>query len=36
MCAEFSGVPEKIHGVVASHAFCYQCLVARQKDENIT
>lgn len=31
MCAEFSGVPEKIHGVIASHAFCYQRLVGGQR-----
>lgn len=32
MCAEFSGVPEKIHGVIASHSLCYQCLVGGQRD----
>lgn len=33
MCAEFCGVPEKIHGVIASHFLCYQRLVGGQKDK---
>lgn len=30
MSAEFGGVPEKIHGFVASHSLCYQCLAGGQ------
>lgn len=32
MRAEFSGVPEKIHGVIASDSLCYQCLGKGQMD----
>lgn len=32
MCAEFSGMPEKIHGVIASHSLCYQRLVGGKGD----
>lgn len=35
MCAEFCGVPEKIHGVIASHFLCYQRLVGGQKDKTL-
>lgn len=35
MCVEFSGVSEKIHGVIASHSLRYQRLVGKQRDKAI-
>ncbi len=35
MCAEFSGVSEEIHGVIASHSLRYHCLVGRKRDKII-
>lgn len=34
MSAEFSGVPEKVHGVIASHSLCYQCLEGKPMNKN--
>lgn len=35
MNVEFSGVSEKIHGVIASNSLCYQCLFGRGGDMTV-